>query len=72
MIKISLPIVNGNKLEGNELLIYNLLELKSMSSSEIIKETGWKKSKTISILNKLVSHGYIAKTGNGRGTKYQR
>lgn len=72
MIKISLPIVNGNKLEGNELLIYNLLELKSMSSSEIIKETGWKKSKTISILNKLVSNGYIAKTGNGRGTKYQR
>jgi DNA-binding IclR family transcriptional regulator len=43
-----------------------------MSSSAIVKETGLKKSKVISILNHLVEQDYIEKTGNGRGTKYQR
>ena len=72
MIKICLPIIEKNTLEGDESVIFNLLDTKSMSSSTIVKETGLKKSKVISILNHLVEQDYIEKTGNGRGTKYQR
>lgn len=72
MIKICLPIIEKNTLEGDESVIFNLLDTKSMSSSAIVKETGLKKSKVISILNHLVEQDYIEKTGNGRGTKYQR
>lgn len=72
MIKISLPIIEKNTLEGDESVIFNLLDTKSMSSSAIVKETGLKKSKVISILNHLVEQDYIEKTGNGRETKYQR
>lgn len=56
-----------NTLEGDESVIFNLLDTKSMSSFAIVK-----KSKVISILNHLVEQDYIEKTGNGRGTKYQR
>ena len=72
MIKICLPIIEKNTLEGDESVIFNLLDTKSMSSSAIVKETGLKKSKVISIFNHLVEQDYIEKTGNGRGTKYQR
>ena len=67
MIKICLSIIEKNTLEGDESVIFNLLDTKSMSSFEIVK-----KSKVISILNHLVEQDYIEKTGNGRGTKYQR
>ena len=67
MIKICLSIIEKNTLEGDELVIFNLLDTKSMSSFAIVK-----KSKVISILNHLVEQDYIEKTGNGRGTKYQR
>lgn len=67
MIKICLSIIEKNTLEGDESVIFNLLDTKSMSSFAIVK-----KSKVISILNHLVEQNYIEKTGNGRGTKYQR
>lgn len=67
MIKICLSIIEKNTLEGDESVIFNLLDTKSMSSFAIVK-----KSKVISILNHLVEQDYIKKTGNGRGTKYQR
>ena len=67
MIKICLSIIEKNTLEGDESVIFNLLDTKSMSSFAIVK-----KSKVISILNHLVKQDYIEKTGNGRGTKYQR
>ncbi|MFR8767398.1 MULTISPECIES: hypothetical protein [Eubacterium] len=67
MIKICLSIIEKNTLEGDESVIFNLLDTKSMSSFAIVK-----KSKVISILNHLVEQDYIEKTGNGRGTKYQR
>ena len=72
MIKICFQIIEKNKLEGDESVIFNLLDTKSMSSSAIVKETWLKKSKVISILNHLVEQDYIEKTDNGRGTKYQR
>lgn len=67
MIKICLSIIEKNTLEGDESVIFNLLDTKFMSSFAIVK-----KSKVISILNHLVEQDYIEKTGNGRGTKYQR
>lgn len=67
MIKICFSIIEKNTLEGDESVIFNLLDTKSMSSFAIVK-----KSKVISILNHLVEQDYIEKTGNGRGTKYQR
>ena len=67
MIKICLSIIEKNTLEGDESVIFNLLDTKSMSSFAIVK-----KSKVISILNHIVEQDYIEKTGNGRGTKYQR
>ena len=67
MIKICLSIIEKNTLEGDESVIFNLLDTKSMSSFAIVK-----KSKVISILNHLVEQDYIEKTGNGRGTKYKR
>ena len=67
MIKICLSIIEKNTLEGDESVIFNLLDTKSMSSFAIVK-----KSKVISILNHLVEQDYIEKTGNGRGTKNQR
>ncbi len=67
MINICLAIIEKNTLEGDESVIFNLLDTKSMSSFAIVK-----KSKVISILNHLVEQDYIEKTGNGRGTKYQR
>ena len=67
MIKICLSIIEKNTLEGDESVIFNLLDTKSMSSFAIVK-----KSKVISILNHLVEQDYLENTGNGRGTKYQR
>ena len=67
MIKICLSIIEKNTLEGDESVIFNLLDTKSMSSFAIVK-----KSKVISILNHLVEQDYIEKTSQGRGTKYKR
>ena len=54
MIKICLSIIEKNTLEGDESVIFNLLDTKSMSSFAIVK-----KSKVISILNHLVEQDYI-------------
>ena len=41
-----------------------------MPSSMIAEATGFGKSKTVGILNKLVKAGYVQVSGTGRGTKY--
>lgn len=41
-----------------------------LSSSEIVKKTGWSKNKVVRLLNKLIEAGYISSSGTGRGTKY--
>ena len=41
-----------------------------LSSKEIAERLNWSKDKTIRILNDLSAKGYVAKVGQGRGTKY--
>ena len=55
----------------DEQKIYALLKNREMASSAIVEATGFGKSKTVTILNKLVKEGYIMVTGTGRGTKYK-
>jgi DNA-binding IclR family transcriptional regulator len=50
--------------------VYSLLKRRRLSSSEIVKATGFGKTKAVSILNNLVAGGYIETTGQGRGLKY--
>ena len=71
-IKLSLPVTESElpKLNNDEYSIYSNLVQKSLTSSEIMELTGFGKTKTVRILNSLIEGGYIAKLGNGRGTKY--
>ena len=71
-IKLSLPVTESElpKLNDDEYGIYSNLVQKSLTSSEIMELTGFGKTKTLKILNSLLKEGYIAKLGNGRGTRY--
>ncbi len=70
-IRITLPVIQKqNDLMADENKVYSLLAGKQLSSSQIVKETGFGKSKVVSILNRLADSGYVRIIGNGRGTKY--
>ena len=70
-IRIVLPVLKmDNNLTEDEDRIYSLLKGKLLSRSTISAGTGFGKSKTVTILNKLVKEGYIQIHGTGRGTKY--
>ena len=70
-IRITLPVIQeNNDLNADENTVYNLLKGKLLPSSVITEQTGFGKSKTVSILKNLVKNGYIRVYGNGRGTKY--
>ena len=70
-IRISLPVVQSNsELTADENKVFSLLKGKLLSSSAVADATGFGKSKTVIILNKLVNAGYARILGNGRGTKY--
>ncbi len=70
-IKVMLPVISGRyNLSSDENKVYSLVKGKNLSSSEIVSAVNFGKSKTISILQKLVKGGYIKVFGNGRGTKY--
>ena len=69
-IRITLPVYISGELGKDENLVYQLLKNKSLPSSSIIELTGFGKTKTVEILNKLVNAGYVKATGNGRGRKY--
>ena len=71
-ICIVLPVLQEkNNLLPDEQKVYALLKNREMASSAIMEATGFGKSKTVTILNKLVKEGYITVTGTGRGTKYK-
>ena len=71
-ICIVLPVLQEkSSFPPDEQRIYNLLKNREMRNSEIREATGFSKSKTISILNRLVTGGYITVSGSGRGTKYK-
>lgn len=70
-IRIILPVMQMNQnLSVDEDKVFSLLRGRMLSSSAISEGTGFGKSKTVTILNKLVKDGYIRVYGNGRGTKY--
>ena len=70
-IRITLPVVQKqNDLTADEDKVYSLMAGKQLSSSQIVKETGFGKSKVVSILSRLADSGYIRIIGNGRGTRY--
>lgn len=70
-IRISLPVVQtSSELTADENKVFSLLRGKLLSSSVITEATGFGKSKTVIILNKLVKAGYVRVLGSGRGTKY--
>ncbi|MBQ6502890.1 MAG: putative DNA binding domain-containing protein [Flexilinea sp.] len=70
-IQITLPVMKTkNSLSGDESIIYELLKGRIVSISEITEGSGFGRTKTKSILSKLILEGYIYTIGNGRGTKY--
>ena len=59
-----------NNLKPDEEKALGVVTGRRMSSSEIARETGFGKSKTIEIMYKLVSEGHAYVTGIGRGRRY--
>ena len=71
-ICILLPVLQEKSdLLPDEQKVYQLLKNREMPSSAIVEATGFGKSKTVTILNRLVQNGYITVLGTGRGTKYK-
>ena len=71
-ICIILPVLQEKSdLSPDEQKVYQLLKNREMPSSAVVEATGFGKSKTVTILNKLVNKGYIIVSGTGRGTKYK-
>ena len=71
-ICITLPVLQEKSdLSPDEYKVFSLLKKREMPSSSIAEETGYGKSKTVTILNRLVKNGYITVTGTGRGTRYR-
>lgn len=70
-IKIMLPVMDAcNALTADENRIYLLIKRKALPSSSLVEETGFGKTKVVSILRRLMDKGYVQSVGNGRGTKY--
>lgn len=72
-ITIKLPVVQESlqNLTGDEQKVYSVLEDKELSTSEIVKMTGFGRTKTLNVIKKLIDNGYATKIGSGRSTKYQ-
>lgn len=72
-ICITLPVVKRAKdaLPKEARYIYNLVRMGCSTSRDLMKETGFGKTKLLSILNTLAEHNYIQKQGNARATVYK-
>lgn len=70
-IYIKLPIINTNiSLAYDEDAIYKNISNRKKSSSEILIDSPFGKTKTISILNRLVEKGLVKTIGEGKAKKY--
>lgn len=70
-IYIKLPIINTNiSLAYDEDAIYKKISNRKKSSSEILIDSPFGKTKTISILNRLVEKGLVKTIGEGKAKKY--
>lgn len=71
-IAITLPVLKSSlDLPESEVDIYRILESRMLPIGEIAKLAGFGKSKTHSILKRLVDKGFVEIVGTGRGTKYR-
>ena len=71
MIQVVLPVLNNtSNLSEDEALIVKLLKNSTMTSMQLAKETGFGRTKTIELLNKLKDKGLIKVNGRGRSTHY--
>lgn len=72
VISVILPVLQANyEVTGDEAKIIAVLKNGvQLASSELAKNTGFSKAKTIRLLNSLLEKKYVKCMGNGRGTKY--
>ncbi|MDD4569779.1 MAG: ATP-binding protein [Tepidanaerobacteraceae bacterium] len=73
-IRIVLPVTEIGKLDlsEDELLIYGLLKEEiELSRGEVDLKTGFKKSKSLRIINSLVDKNIVQKIGSGAGVTYK-
>ena len=70
-IRITLPVMQAhNTLTADARKVYMAVKNRSVPSSVIMKETGFGKSKVLSLLHRLMETGRVTSSGNGRGIKY--
>lgn len=72
-ISVTLPVLtNREALNSDESLIYDILcRAKELSSSQIVAQSHFTKSKALRVLESLKEKNYIETIGNGRSTKYK-
>lgn len=73
-ISIKLPIIDVSRLSlsDDEILILGILKDEvELSRGELDNKSGFKKSKTIRLINNLMEKGYIQKLGYGPGITYK-
>ena len=73
-IRIILPVTEVEKLElsEDELFVYGLLkEDLALSRKDIDLKTGFEKSKTIRVLNRLINSNIVVKAGKGTSVTYK-
>ena len=73
-ITITLPLYRETAdLTRSEALLYDSLSsVNPMSNIDLVKVTGFSRSKVLAITKKLKKEGYIEESGRGRGTKYRK
>ena len=72
-ISVVLPVITNmyHNITSDEKKVVSALENgEQLSSSEIVKRTGYTKAKVLRLINSLKAKDYIKTIGNGRGTKY--
>lgn len=72
-ITIVLPVLQSTPvgLSADENKIYQVIQVGNDTTSEINKEIGFGRTKTLRLINFLVKRGYLLKVGEGRGTRYE-
>lgn len=71
-IRITLPVFQQHTdLSEDDNVIYKLLIGKVMSSTALAEDSGFGKTKVVSILKRLTEQGFVRSEGNGRGTRYR-
>ncbi|MGN0353925.1 MAG: ATP-binding protein [Muricoprocola sp.] len=73
VISVTLPVLSAQyHVTNDEAKIISVLENgEQLSSSEIVRKTGYTKAKVLRLMEHLKEKKYIKVTGKGRGTKYE-